>query len=360
MLPHSSNKRNFDKTPHSPQVSCDFINIYDDDLGDRKTKYHTIGVTQRKFPHTKCCDEYLLNVSCGLCDINTNFITPHIHRGMTDDIVQALNKLHKHSNPIILSTGIDINELLLAAPNKKQLDPFENAIVMCSLCNTVVCSVKYLIAETCDLRYERGYRMMNLIKNKFNDHVAESECCRDNEALKGNVEEFIDCVNNILSRSDDKPIRNANIYPEGNFTELMNLIVSTKQCECGKSQVHTCNICGTEQKNINSHERQYERIITSHFTKNVKYNINDVITQINPKPVGFCNCKDDDEKAEDYYHRFSDNCIYYTTCDGYKCAICGLEYGEMPSNELVICHLKKCINEMRPTIRRYGHFCCTH
>lgn len=317
----------------------------------------TIVVERKKIPNSKCCSEYILTVSCVLCGIFTKFITENTRWNIKRDIVESVENLHKHTKVLVLSNGKDYQELI---SNVKNIGQFKGMRILCGFCNKTVVGVDELIESIKNYRHGSLDTIMKDLSRSYNLHLTYDECIKNLDSHKANIDNLIDRVNGILDVN--KIIRNDEYFPPYYDKEYVGMIIEHKKCYCGSKFVTTCNICGISRKDDRGYVSSYELCAKRHLTKTPKMNIRDVLTPINPKIVGTCTCVTEKDVETHYMHRRSgNNCSFFMKCDGYICAICGVEYADnskkMPPRAVVLGHLKKCIEENKESTRRYGQYC---
>lgn len=139
--------------------------------------------------------------------------------------------------------------------------------------------------------------------------------------------------------------------------EKYSFIISASYCQCNRSIVVNCKICGSNHKikkrgnsvlSTYSCTQTYKSIVRSHLTNvkgSVKYDYRDIITPINKKV-------------------YIGDGVHNWTHDGYKCSICGVEYEKtgnkldsMPDKIIVLAHAAKCIPDNQEAISASGRHC---
>lgn len=314
----------------------------------------TIVVDKKKIPNRKCCPEYSITVSCILCGIFTKFIVKDPGRNVGREIVESVRHLHKHESPLILSDGQGYQVLMTDAGSVKK---FGGMSILCRFCNKKICEVDELIVATKDYKHQALGIILRELCYSYSSHLSNTECIKNLDSHRANIEEFIDKINEVLAA-------NNNIFADDDYIlpEYVGMIIESKRCDCGRKFVTTCKICGASRKDWRGYISSYELCAKRHLTKTPKMDIRDVLTPINPQIVGACVCVTEKDVEDNYRHvESNDNCKYFMKCDGYMCAICGVEYADtskkIPPRAIVLGHLKKCIEENKESIRRYGQYC---
>lgn len=352
MLKYSSVKQLSEKNGEnefSRAKKCEIITGYKNFAGRYRftSEITTVIIETRKIPHERCCPEYLIEVSCILCGIITRTISSNNDRRITRQIRESFEKLHKHNSVLVLSNGEDYQELM-ADMGKK----YENMSLQCNFCGKKIHEVNYLISLAKTV-------MLRELCESYSQHLSEDECVKNIDSHKASIDEIIDAVNKSIA--DNGPHKYADYFLPKYDKELMNIIVKQRKCECGRQYITECNICGVARKDNRMLVSGYERCAKKHFSKHPQMNIRDVITAINPRLMETCTCETEEDMKKSYRHRHYGKCKFFMKCDGYMCAICGVEYTDaskkLPPRAIVLGHLKKCIEENKESIRRYGNYC---
>ena len=340
----------------------------------KSPKLHTNGHNTISFVKTAveerksgCCSTKWAYFKCAMCDIFISHDGSNITTWLLSMSVRHISSGHKHeSYTIINGQPLDIwlfklRSLLIHGERNGNKQKFVD--MECTLCK-----YKYYTDDV-EMAYGRenfkrasnevqtfSHWLVMHLRHKMHQHfmVCDPFIAIRKEFIRNSPEERERLITEFRAQIKDARIDINNYTID---VEKYNYMISASFCQCNKSIIVTCHICGKTHK---THKRGssntltyscrsvYKKIVRKHLTNakgSVKYDYRDIITPIN-KNVSINN------GAHEWTH------------DGYKCSICGIEYektgnklASMPDKLVVLAHAEKCIPGNREAIAASGRHC---
>lgn len=378
MLPHSNKQAYYYRDDQFRDPPTVYIRRSHDKKNQRPYAKLTILNVRVHTKVGKCCRKTILTVECKICGIDLRFDGDKFPS--EKKIVHAIESIHKHYppeiGPLILSTG----ESYLCASDsipKVQKTVFAN----CNICGDAVVDMWYLADGVKKYKYEKDYEIVQALQHRFRDHLRGCKKVKElriqsinmttqdkmelSVAISDKIREMISA--NKTSTMTAKEERMTFYDDNKKFDkEFISLLFDVDRCECGDAFIYTCAICGNKRKNNNYAWEEYNRIVRHHLRYAPTGTHTDIIAPINPKINGICTCANEEEKGDKFHGYGDDNadndCEFYLSYEGFKCAICGVEYetetGKKPPRDVVIEHVKTCLAENREFYSKNGYSCC--
>lgn len=349
-----------------------------------------------------CCKKNMIYFNCSICDIHIKFIVPNYITYMNWKVVE----FHQHNfdehiftvNGKIWNKPHRTDEFMEIFPIDKMATADDKDISFinldCLLCKekyprkvikNITRYVKYLIRRYMEERKENEYvarcTLMNEVHDTFMDraHRHLLDCPKINEIRKSLFGEDNRVEHNRLADGIRHEIYTAmaKYRPPTNDPNIAKYgyILTVEKCKCGDGCTVECKLCGIKHDaNINGYtniRNKYELIIRRHIVGSagiVNFDYTDLLAPINRRQVykGRIVTHRQYNYVQDVMEEKQKEIPVYV-CDGYKCAVCGMEYetcesdglgvSVMPNKTIVLTHLAECVESSRQEIINSGRLC---
>ena len=345
-----------------------------------------------------CCRKNMVYFDCNICDIHIKYLVPQYLNYIPWNSASK-SHVHDFGKRIFLVNGNVWNwhwdydaiiSKVFPVDGIKQFRDDETTIfaeVKCLLCDklydydrlvSINTGIWYKVRKiiggknaSYDDIHKAGRNIHQTILRNVNRHI---KICPQVHKIRKSLSgddgraEHDRLANEIRKLIDERMIVLSNLPRDFDCESKYNYIMKVERCECNSGYIVECKICGVRH-DVSKYSKYggiinaYITILRKHFSINIgtlKHNPADILTPINRRQHynGFV------EEYEGYIDGVwtkGQREIPTWICDGYKCAICGLEYdsgrNEVPNKDLVLAHTEECIAANRQAVIDSGRLC---